>query len=66
MTELRLDLQTTVNTYKQQSPITANERGWIDRIILSHHWTPISAILIGEDILLSEIWVRIDFSKSED
>ena len=34
LTELRLDLQTTVNTYKQGSPVTANERGWIDRIIL--------------------------------
>ena len=34
LTELRLDLQTTVNTYKQGSPVTANERGWIDQIIL--------------------------------
>jgi two-component system, chemotaxis family, sensor histidine kinase and response regulator PixL len=64
LTELRLYLQTTVNTYKQGSPVTANERGWIDRIILPHHWTTISAMTIGEDLLLSEIWGQVDFGKS--
>ena len=65
LTELRLDLQTTVNTYQQQSPITANERGWIDRIILPHHWTSLSVMPTGEDLLLSEIWGQTDFGKSE-
>jgi two-component system, chemotaxis family, sensor histidine kinase and response regulator PixL len=36
LTGLRLELQATVDTYKQGSPVTANERGWIDRIILPH------------------------------
>ena len=31
LTELRSYLQHTVTIYKQQSPVTANERGWIDR-----------------------------------
>jgi hypothetical protein len=47
LTQLRLDLQTTVNTYKQGSPVTANERGWIDRIMLPHHWATISSIEIN-------------------
>ncbi len=64
LTELRLHLQHTVNTYQQQSPVTANERGWIDRIILPHHWTSTSVMPIGEDLLLSEIWGKADFGKS--
>ena len=59
--ELRLHLQTIVNTYKQQAPVTANERGWIDRIILPHHWGTISALTSAEDSLLSEIWGQSDF-----
>jgi two-component system, chemotaxis family, sensor histidine kinase and response regulator PixL len=39
LTELRSKLQTTVTAYKQHPPVTINERGWIDRIILPHHWT---------------------------
>ncbi len=65
LTELRLYLQTTVDTYKQGSPVTANERGWIDRIILPHHWTPIPALTVGEDLLLSEIWGQADFGNSK-
>ena len=64
LTDLRLHLQQTVNTYKQGLPVTANERGWIDRIILPHHWTTISTINTGEDILLSEIWGQADFGNS--
>ena len=64
LTELRLHLQHTVDAYQQQSPVTANERGWIDRIILPHHWTSISVMPIGEDLLLSEIWGKADFGKS--
>ncbi len=41
LTELRSKLQTTVAAYKQESPVTINERGWIDRIILPHNWTNI-------------------------
>jgi two-component system, chemotaxis family, sensor histidine kinase and response regulator PixL len=37
--ELRSKLQTTVAAYKQETPVTINERGWIDRIILPHNWT---------------------------
>ena len=64
LTQLRLHLQHTVNAYQQQSPVTANERGWIDRIILPHHWTSVSVMPIGEDLLLSEIWGKADFGKS--
>ena len=64
LTDLRLHLQQTVNTYKQGLPVTANERGWIDRIILPHHWTTISTINTGEDLLLSEIWGQADFGNS--
>jgi two-component system, chemotaxis family, sensor histidine kinase and response regulator PixL len=39
LAELRSKLQTTVAAYKQESPVTINERGWIDRIILPHNWT---------------------------
>jgi two-component system, chemotaxis family, sensor histidine kinase and response regulator PixL len=61
LSELRLHLQSIANTYKQQPPVTANERGWIDRIILPHHWATISAMTNGEDLLLSEIWGQSDF-----
>jgi two-component system, chemotaxis family, sensor histidine kinase and response regulator PixL len=61
LNDLRLHLQAIANTYKQQPPVTANERGWIDRIILPHHWASISAITNGEDLLLSEIWGQSDF-----
>ena len=64
--ELRVHLQTIANTYKQQAPVTANERGWIDRIILPHQWTSIPEITIGEDLLLSEIWGKLDFGKSQE
>ncbi len=65
LSELRLYLQTTVNTYKQQPAITANERGWIDRIIIPHHWT--TALMMGDndDNLLSEIWGQSDFGNSK-
>jgi two-component system, chemotaxis family, sensor histidine kinase and response regulator PixL len=53
LAELRSHLQTTVLAYKQQPPVTLNERGWLDRIILPHHWT-IPAT--GEDPLIAEIW----------
>ena len=66
LTELRLYLHQTVHTYKQQSPVTASERGWIDRIILPHHWTSMPAMTLGEDLLLSEIWGRSDFGKSNE
>jgi two-component system, chemotaxis family, sensor histidine kinase and response regulator PixL len=62
LTELRLHLQTTVNNYKQHPSVTANERGWIDRIILPHHWTA-APIEMNEDLLLSEIWGQSDFSN---
>ena len=61
LSELRLHLQTIANTYKQQPPVTASERGWIDRIIIPHHWDSISAMTTGEDLLLSEIWGQSDF-----
>ena len=63
LTELRLHLQQTVNTYQQGSPVTANERGWIDRIILPHHWTTVPD-RSGEDLLLSEIWGQAEFGNS--
>jgi chemotaxis protein histidine kinase CheA len=53
LTQLRSHLQTTVVAYKQQPPVTLNERGWLDRIILPHHWT-IPAT--NEDPLVTEIW----------
>ncbi|WP_310421866.1 Hpt domain-containing protein [Chamaesiphon sp. VAR_48_metabat_135_sub] len=65
LTDLRLHLHNTVNTYKQESPVTANERGWIDRIILPHHWATISTPTIGEDLLLDEIWGQVDFGKNQ-
>jgi two-component system, chemotaxis family, sensor histidine kinase and response regulator PixL len=65
LSELRLYLHTTVNTYKQQAPVTANERGWIDRIILPHHWTVSSSLATDEDLLLSEIWGQPDFGSSK-
>lgn len=61
LSELRLHLQTIANIYKQQPPVTANERGWIDRIILPHHWSAISVMTSDEDLLLSEIWGQSDF-----
>jgi two-component system, chemotaxis family, sensor histidine kinase and response regulator PixL len=64
LAELRLYLQTTVNTYKEGLPVTANERGWIDRIILPHHWATISSPNPHEDLLLSEIWGQADFGNS--
>lgn len=63
LTELRLHLQTTVNTYKQHPSVTANERGWIDRIILPHHWAAVLPTATDEDFLLSEIWGQSDFSN---
>jgi two-component system, chemotaxis family, sensor histidine kinase and response regulator PixL len=65
LSELRLHLQAIANTYKQQPPVTANERGWIDRIILPHHWDTISEMTNGEDLLLSEIWGQSDFGIGE-
>jgi hypothetical protein len=53
LTQLRSHLQTTVVAYKQQPPVTLNELGWLDRIILPHHWT-IPAT--NEDPLVAEIW----------
>ncbi len=64
LTELRLYLQTTVDTYKQGAPVTANERGWIDRIILPHQWGKNSAATTGEDLLLNEVWGQLDFGKN--
>jgi two-component system, chemotaxis family, sensor histidine kinase and response regulator PixL len=61
LSDLRLYLQSIADTYKQQTPVTANERGWIDRIILPHHWDTISAMTNGEESLLSEIWGQSDF-----
>ncbi|WP_295620513.1 Hpt domain-containing protein [Chamaesiphon sp. GL140_3_metabinner_50] len=63
LTELRLELQATVNTYKQGSSVTANERGWIDRIILPHNWATNYSINTSEDLLLSEIWGQTDFGN---
>jgi two-component system, chemotaxis family, sensor histidine kinase and response regulator PixL len=53
LTQLRSHLQTTVVAYKQQPPVTINERGWLDRIILPHHWT---IAVTNEDPLVAEIW----------
>jgi two-component system, chemotaxis family, sensor histidine kinase and response regulator PixL len=65
LTELRLHLQITVDTYKQGAPVTANERGWIDRIILPHHWKQAPVITVAEDLLLSEIWGQSDFGHDK-
>jgi two-component system, chemotaxis family, sensor histidine kinase and response regulator PixL len=65
LTELRLYLQNIVNTYKQGLPVTANERGWIDRIVLPHHWLAITAAILGEDLLLTEIWGQLDLGKNQ-
>jgi two-component system, chemotaxis family, sensor histidine kinase and response regulator PixL len=64
LTELRLHLQTTVNIYKQGSPVTVNERGWIDRIVLPHHWVKNSEPNPSEDLLLTEIWGQLDFGTN--
>jgi two-component system, chemotaxis family, sensor histidine kinase and response regulator PixL len=66
LTDLRLDLQTIVDTYKQGSPVTANERGWIDRIILPHHWAKNSTTNLEEDLLLTEIWGQLDLGGDRD
>jgi two-component system, chemotaxis family, sensor histidine kinase and response regulator PixL len=63
LTQLRSHLKTTVNTYKQEIPVTVNERGWIDRIIIPHNWTAVSAIASEEDLLLSEVWGNLDLGK---
>ncbi len=65
LAELRLYLQTIANTYQEQPPVTANERGWIDRIIIPHHWSAVSATEISEDLLLSEIWGQPDLGISQ-
>jgi two-component system, chemotaxis family, sensor histidine kinase and response regulator PixL len=65
LAELRLYLQTIANTYKEQPPVTANERGWIDRLIIPHHWSAVSELAISEDLLLSEIWGQPDFGVSQ-
>ena len=54
LTELRSTLQSTVVEYKQQPPATLSDRGWLDRIILPHHWQPTAPTT--EDALISEIW----------
>ncbi len=66
LTELRLHLQTLANNYKQQPPVTANERGWIDRIILPHHWAHNSAMATEEDLLLTEIWGQVNLGQIAD
>ena len=65
LNELRLHLKNTVNAYKQEIPITVNERGWIDRIIIPHHWATILTMPIEEDLLLSEIWGQVDFGTDK-
>ncbi len=57
--ELRLQLQASAEAYQLQPPITASERGWIDRIILPHHWERTSVEIDRfdrQDCQLSEIW----------
>lgn len=54
LTELRSKLQTTVAAYKQEVPVTMNERGWIDRIILPHNWTNL-ATPDPEGVILARI-----------
>jgi two-component system, chemotaxis family, sensor histidine kinase and response regulator PixL len=63
LTELRSHLQATVLEYKQQPPVTLNERGWLDRIILPHHWTT-PATLATEDPLIAEIWGQPEISHA--
>jgi two-component system, chemotaxis family, sensor histidine kinase and response regulator PixL len=64
LTELRLQLQTSADAYQQHPPVTANERGWIDRMILPHHWERNSVTIDREDCLLSEIWGDPSLGKS--
>jgi two-component system, chemotaxis family, sensor histidine kinase and response regulator PixL len=66
LTDLRLHLQALANEYQQHPPITANERGWIDRIILPHHWTQNSVTSIEEDRLLNEIWGQPNLGQIAD
>lgn len=66
LTELRLKLQSVANDYGQQPPISANERGWIDRLILPHHWTVKDNATTAEDRLLMEILGQVDFSAIAD
>ena len=66
LSDLRLHLQALANEYQQHPPITANERGWIDRIVLPHHWTQNSAISIEEDRLLTEIWGQPNLERIAD
>jgi hypothetical protein len=66
LTDLRLHLQTLATDYQQQPPITANERGWIDRIVLPHHWTGNSATTTEEDLLLNEIWGQPNLGQVAD
>jgi two-component system, chemotaxis family, sensor histidine kinase and response regulator PixL len=66
LTELRLYLQALANEYNQQPSITANERGWIDRIILPHHWAENSAMTTEEDRLLTEIWGQPNLGQIVD
>jgi two-component system, chemotaxis family, sensor histidine kinase and response regulator PixL len=66
LTELRLHLQTLANNYKQQPPVTANERGWIDRIILPHNWAHNAAMATEEDLLLTEIWGHVNLGQIAD
>jgi two-component system, chemotaxis family, sensor histidine kinase and response regulator PixL len=65
LAELRLYLQTIANTYREQPPVTANERGWIDRLIIPHRWSAVSATEISEDLLLSEVWGQPDLGISQ-
>lgn len=64
LTNLRLHLQSIVDTYKQESPVTVNERGWLDRLILPHHWSAAPTPEPSEDLLLSEIWGQVDLGNS--
>ncbi len=54
LTELRSKLQRTVAAYKQEVPVTINERGWIDRIILPHNWANVDTSE-SEEITLARI-----------
>ncbi len=67
LSDLRWQLQSVANEYQQQPPITANERGWIDRIIIPHHWAEHYAITNDEeDLLLSEIWGQPNLGQIAD
>jgi two-component system, chemotaxis family, sensor histidine kinase and response regulator PixL len=61
--ELRLYLQSRVDNYKLEPSVTANERGWLDRIILPHHWSVSIDPDRSEDLLLSEIWGQVDIGN---